>query len=124
VRGNETLLLVEDEGELRRITRQLLEQGGYRVIEAENALRALQIVQEYAGTIHMVVTDVVMPGMSGPELTQRMKELCPEARVLYISGYADRAFQHHGVQEGVPILEKPYSGSDLLMKVQEVLGRG
>ena len=120
--GTETILLVEDEEALRRITWQLLEQGGYRVLSAEDSDRALELAKEHAGPIDLLLTDVVMPGLSGPQLAKQVAELRPEVKVLFVSGYADRAFAHHGVAAGMALLEKPYSGANLLRTVREVLG--
>jgi response regulator RpfG family c-di-GMP phosphodiesterase len=120
--GNETILLVEDEIAMRAMVRQLLEQGGYRVLEANNGHHALQVAQEYAGPIHLLVSDVVMPEISGPQLAEHMARLRPQTRVLFLSGYTDRAFEHLGIAPGAALLEKPFSGRGLLRKVGEILG--
>lgn len=121
-RGNETILLVEDEEALRRLTRQILESYGYTVLEAENAPRALELANAHAGPLHLLLTDVVMPGMSGRQLATELSGVHPEARVLYVSGYTDNAIVHHGVlRDGVAFLQKPYTQSSLARKVREVL---
>jgi signal transduction histidine kinase len=120
--GNETILLVEDEEAMRAMIRQLLEQGGYRVLEANNGRLALELAQQYAGPIHLLISDVVMPEMGGPQLAEHMAQLRPQTRVLFLSGYADRAFEHLGIAPGAALLEKPFNGGGLLQKVREILG--
>jgi CheY-like chemotaxis protein len=119
--GDETILLVEDEEAMRAMIRQLLEQGGYHVLEANNGHHALQVAQEYTGPIHLLISDVAMPEMGGPQLAEHMAQLRPQTRVLFLSGYTDRAFEHLGAP-GAALLEKPFSGRGLLRKVGEILG--
>ena len=122
VGGSETILLVEDEDALRGLAKEVLEDAGYRVLAAGNGLEALQLAQGHAGTIHLLLTDVVMPGMGGPELAHGVVGARPEARVLYVSGYADSAIVRHGaLQEGVAFLHKPFSAEALTRKVREIL---
>jgi signal transduction histidine kinase len=122
LRGSETILLVEDEVPLRRLTCELLQQSGYTVLEAESAPRALDIAERHSGTIHLLCTDVVMPGTSGSELAKKLGALRAGMKVLFMSGYTTDAIVRHGVLEaGVAFLQKPYSQLALTRKVREVL---
>ncbi len=122
LRGSETILLVEDEESLRKLTRELLEDRGYAVLEAGNGAKALEIAARHQGPIHLVITDVVMPGISGREVAQRMEALRPDAKVLYMSGYTADAITRHGVLEpGMAFLQKPIRPEELAQKVREVL---
>jgi len=121
--GTETILLVEDDEMVRRITGAILRQAGYGVLEAAEGESALRTCRLHEGAIHLVLTDVVMPGMSGRVLADRLKELRPDASVLFMSGYTEEAIVHHGVlHEGVNFLEKPFTPDGLTRKVREVLG--
>jgi PAS domain S-box-containing protein len=121
-RGTETVLAVEDEDAVRRIVKIALESAGYRVIEARSGSEALEVVRRHAGAIHLVVTDVVMPEMSGRELAERIVKDHPGVRILYMSGYTDDAVMRHGIVEsGVAFLQKPFSPLALARKVREVL---
>jgi PAS domain S-box-containing protein len=124
-RGGETVLLVEDEPSVRDLAHRLLNQQGYKVLEAANGEEALHVAQEHAGEkIHLLLTDVVMPRMGGKELADQLKILRPDIKVLYASGYTDNAIVHHGVLErGTHFLQKPFSPSGLVRKVREVLDR-
>jgi CheY-like chemotaxis protein len=119
------VLLVEDEPSVRDLALRLLNQQGYKVLEAANGEEALRVVQEHAGEkIHLLLTDVVMPQMGGKELANRLKLLRPDVKVLYTSGYTDDAIVHHGVLEpGTHFLQKPFSPKTLSHKVREVLDR-
>jgi len=120
--GQETILLVEDETHLRRLARQYLETQGYKVLEAEDGAAALQIVDGYRGTIDLLLTDVVMPGMNGRELATNIVKLLPDMRVLYMSGYSENAVGHDGTLDaGVNLLQKPFSLPALRDRVREVL---
>jgi two-component system cell cycle sensor histidine kinase/response regulator CckA len=120
--GSETVLLVEDEESVRQLVRETLESKGYTVIEAENGEAGLRVAQEHSGPIHMVISDVVMPGMSGRELVKRLAETRPETKVLYLSGYTEDAIIHQGVLEpGTAFLQKPFTLQTLSRKVREVL---
>ncbi len=121
-RGQETILLVEDETNLRHLARQYLEIQGYKILEAEDGAAALQIVDGYQGTIDLLLTDVVMPGMNGRELATHISKLLPEVRVLYMSGYTENAIGHDGTLDpGINLLQKPFSLPALKDRVREVL---
>jgi len=120
--GTETILLVEDEANLRNLARQFLEKQGYRVIEAADGAVALQIAVAHEGVIHLLLTDVIMPGMNGHELAQRLSEIRPNTKVLYMSGYTENVIGRNGTLDaGVRLLQKPFTLRDLNSKVREVL---
>jgi PAS domain S-box-containing protein len=121
--GAQTVLVVEDEEELRELTRRLLQRQGYTVLVAANADEALQLFERNA-SIDVLLTDVVMPGASGPELTRRLVEQRPALKVIYMSGYTDEAIAQHGVlNPGVAFLNKPFTSEALGRKIREVLDR-
>ena len=124
-RGSETVLLVEDEPSVRDLANRLLKQQGYRVLEAANGEEALRLTQETAGErIHLLLTDVVLPQMSGKELADQLKTFRPDLKVLYTSGYTDFAVVHHGVlNSGTHFLQKPFSLKTLSQKVREALDK-
>jgi PAS domain S-box-containing protein len=118
----ETILLVEDAQRVRAVVREILEMSGYTVLEARHGADALEVSNRHAGTIHLLVTDVVMPQMSGRELSQRLSTLRPDLKVLYMSGYTDDAIVRHGVlASGIAFLSKPFTPDALALKVREVL---
>jgi len=120
--GKETILLVEDESNLRYLARQYLEKQGYRVIEAADGAVAMQIAVAHEGIIHLLLTDVIMPGMNGRELAQRISEIRPNTKVLYMSGYTENVVGHNGMLDtGVRLLQKPFNLRDLKRLVREVL---
>jgi PAS domain S-box-containing protein len=120
--GTETILLVEDEANLRYLARQFLEKQGYRVIEAADGAVAMQIAVAHEGVIHLLLTDVIMPGMNGRELAQRIAEIRPNVKILYMSGYTENVIGHNGMLDaGVRLLQKPFNLRDLKTKVREVL---
>jgi PAS domain S-box-containing protein len=120
--GSETVLLVEDEAPVRSATRRALERCGYHVLEAESGDRAVQIAESFGGHIGLVITDVVMPRMSGPTVAQRVVALRPGTPVLYATGYGhDAVAERGGLEPGVWLLEKPFSGDGLARKVREIL---
>ncbi len=120
--GPETLMLVEDDPAVRTVARVTLRRHGYTVLEASDALSALRVQAANPGPIALLVTDVVMPGMSGRELADQLREFRPGLRVLFVSGYADNAVLRHGVLEpGLNYLQKPFTPDELARKVREVL---
>jgi DNA-binding response OmpR family regulator len=120
--GSETIVLVEDEDGLRALIREVLEEAGYRVVEAPDPERGLAAVRAEADGIHLLMTDVILPQMRGTELAERVRAICPEARVLLMSGYTDQAIGQHAVlSPGAHFLQKPFSLASLLEKVRAVL---
>ena len=125
LQGSETILLVEDEESLRHLTRTLLIESGYTVLEAKSGTQALEIARAHRGTIHLLLTDMVMPGMSGDVLADQLSLLCPDIKVLFMSGYTDYAVAAHGALEvGTFLLQKPFTRDALMGKVREVLDPG
>jgi CheY-like chemotaxis protein len=121
-RGTETILLVEDDDQVRVVALRILRRHGYHVVAARHAGEAILLSEQYAGVIHLLVTDVVMPQMSGPELAKRLANARPEMKVLCMSGYADDSIVRHGVVEAkVAYLQKPLTTDALARKVREVL---
>jgi nitrogen-specific signal transduction histidine kinase/CheY-like chemotaxis protein len=120
--GSETVLLAEDDAELRGLASEILRGHGYTVLEATNGVEGAGVAEGHAGPIHALVTDVVMPRMGGRELAEALRSAHPETKVVYMSGYTDNAIMHHGVLEpGIVLLEKPFTPDALLGKVREVL---
>ena len=120
--GHETILLVEDEENLRRLARQYLENQGYKVIDAPDGATAIQISQAHKGPIHLLLTDVIMPGMNGRELANKVSPTRPDMRVLYMSGYTENHIGHNGtLDEGITLLQKPFTLPALKAKVREML---
>jgi two-component system cell cycle sensor histidine kinase/response regulator CckA len=122
--GSETILVVEDEREVLKLAVRILRKQGYVVLEAGQGDEAFLVCKQHQGPIHLMVTDVVMPGMGGHELAKRMEPLYPNMRVLYMSGYTDNAIVHHGIlDEGMNYLQKPFSVEGLARKVREVIDK-
>jgi signal transduction histidine kinase/ActR/RegA family two-component response regulator len=122
LRGTETILLVEDDDQVRVVARGILRRSGYDVIEAHNAGEALLSSEQHAGTIHLLLTDVVMPQMSGPELAKRLVSVRPDMKVLCMSGYTDDSIVRHGVLEAhIAYLQKPITPEALTARVRGVL---
>ena len=120
--GDETVLLVEDETVVRQLVAEILESSGYTVLQAADGPSAIELARRHTGDISLLVTDVVMPGMSGPEVAQSVTSMRPGTLVLYMSGYTDSAIGHHGVLEpGIAFLQKPFSTDDLTRKVRGLL---
>ncbi|HEX3000138.1 MAG TPA: ATP-binding protein, partial [Armatimonadota bacterium] len=123
--GTETILLVEDEDAVRESVRELLDANGYHVLDASNGDAALALCGERQEPIHLLLTDVVMPGMSGNVLAERLRRMRPGIKTLFMSGYTEDAIVHHGVLlDGVSFLQKPFSPRTLASKVREVLDTG
>ena len=122
--GTETILLVEDDDDLRTVTRDLLVQSGYSVLDASNGEKALKMVKTYEGPIHLLLSDVVMPGMSGAALAAELSHGHPQINVLYMSGYTDETIVRSGALEpGILLLEKPFTREVLIAKVRDALGQ-
>jgi PAS domain S-box-containing protein len=123
--GSETVLLVEDQGAVRIVAREALKKAGYAVLEARDGPEALALTAQYDGPIHLVLTDLVMPQMNGPELVTRLTALRPGLKKLFMSGHADETVEHHGMADSFShFIEKPFTRDGLLNKVRRVLDRG
>jgi two-component system cell cycle sensor histidine kinase/response regulator CckA len=123
-RGKETVLVVEDDEKVRKLIVEILRRQGYRVLEASHGDEALLIHEKHDGPIHLILVDVVMPGMSGSELVKRLTSLHPETKIVYMSGYTDNAIVHHGVlARGVNYIQKPFTMDGLTRKVRQVLDK-
>jgi CheY-like chemotaxis protein len=124
VRGYETVLVVEDEEPLRRLTRRILESRGYSVLDAANGQEAIRTLASAQTRVDLLLTDVVMPGMSGRELVERLLPVYPWLRVLFMSGYTEDTILQHRVSElGLTVLEKPFTRDDLALAVRHTLDR-
>jgi two-component system, cell cycle sensor histidine kinase and response regulator CckA len=123
-RGTETILLVEDETVVRQLVAEILETSGYAVLQAGDGPSALELLRRHSDPIDLLLTDVVMPGMSGPEVASAVTTMRPGTHILYMSGYTDSAIGHHGVLEpGIAFLQKPFSADDLTRKVRSLLSK-
>jgi len=121
-RGSETVLVVDDDAVVRGAACNILRRNGYRVLEAHDQHQAQQHSQTYPGTIHLLLTDVVMPQISGPELAKQLTAIRPAMKVLCMSGYTDDSIVRHGVSEDeIAFLQKPITTQNLPAKVREVL---
>jgi two-component system cell cycle sensor histidine kinase/response regulator CckA len=120
--GTETILLVEDQPEVRAVTRDAMARHGDTVLEAANGAEAVSILKNHVGEVRLLLTDVVMPGMSGRDLAEQLVAGRPDLRVLYTSGYTDDAIVHHGVLEaGMAFIQKPFTPHELLQKIRDLL---
>jgi two-component system cell cycle sensor histidine kinase/response regulator CckA len=120
--GSETILLIEDEEHVRAVSRAILARSGYKVVEVQNPAEAIEFCGKPSKPIHLVLTDIVMPKMSGPELAKQLRALRPEIKVLYMSGYTDDTIIRHGMLDPkTAFLQKPFTPEDLLRKVRDVL---
>src|SRR5207253_4209749 len=118
--SKETILLVDDVASVRAIVVRILRRAKYNVLEAESGEAALKIAESHPGKIDLVITDMFMPGLRGPEVAEKLAQTRPDLRVLFMSGYADQDLRT-GVPEGANFLNKPFSGADLAKKVEAVL---
>ena len=121
-RGTGTIALVEDEEQLRVLLRRILKRAGYDVIDAANGIEGLRLFKDHPGPIDLLLTDVMMPRMTGPQMVAELRPLRPGLRVLYMSGYTDGAITPQGeLQANVKFLQKPVIPDTLLQKVREVI---
>ena len=123
-RGSETILIVEDDKEVRNLAVRILRRQGYNILDGSYGDKAFNVCRQHKGPIHLLVTDVVMPGMDGRALSESLSQLHPEMKVLYMSGYTDDAIIHHGVMDkGMNFIQKPFTVNGLANKVREVLDK-
>jgi CheY-like chemotaxis protein len=122
--GNETVLVVEDEKPVRDLTMRMLRQLGYSVLSAASGAEAMEISKSFSGRISLLLTDVVMPQMSGRQVADALLATRPDLKVLYLSGYTEDTVIHHGVQSGVEFLPKPFSREALSKKLGEIVKTG
>ena len=122
LQGRETVLLVEDEKSILNLARRTLEHYGYKVLAASDPDMALTLARNHPGHIHLLITDVVMPGMNGKDLNEALKSIRPEIKCLFWSGYTSNVVGHNGIlDEGVQFLQKPFSQETLVQKIRNVL---
>ena len=122
--GSETILVVEDSKPLLKITQKMLEKYGYRILTAQNGREALEVFSGHDGPIHLILTDLVMPKMGGQDLVEKIQSEKPEVKLVYMSGYTDRAISDNGMlHKDVNFIQKPFSSNDLVRKVREVLNK-
>jgi CheY-like chemotaxis protein len=121
-RGTETVLLVEDEAIVRNLVHDILKQAGYQILEAQHGAEALRVAIQHHGTIHLLLTDVVMPLMSGRDLARRLHEMRKETKVLFMSGYTDDvALRQGSLEPGTAFIQKPFTPDALSRKIRDVL---
>lgn len=116
-----TILVVEDHELVRAVVREMLESCGYHVLSAQDGLEALGIVTDYHGPLHLLLTDLVLPFLNGPQLSERTMALRPRLKTLYMSGYPETSLRGFGVCPALPYLQKPFTSHQLIEKVQEAL---
>ena len=122
ISGTETLLIVENEAAIRNLLQMALRKNGYTVLAAESGREALHLVSAHSGPIHLLITDVMMPDIDGPELVRRLSAIRPETRTLFMSGYMDDALGEQGVlPSSVNFIQKPFSPSTIAQKVRDIL---
>jgi CheY-like chemotaxis protein len=122
LQGNETVLLVEDDASVRVMTFNMLRHLGYEVLQARSGQEALAMVDQHEGTVDLLLTDVVMPGMNGRELAEQLRKHRPQTTVLFTSGYAEDVIVHHGiVDQDINFIPKPFAMQSLGIKLREVL---
>jgi two-component system cell cycle sensor histidine kinase/response regulator CckA len=120
-KGTETILVLVDEESLREVICECLAAGGYSVLQAGRGGWAIELAQKSKGQIHLILSDVVLPDMSGPSAVKKVQALHPETKVLFVSGYAEVPVAQNLIEEGAILLQKPVSRSDLMRKVDEIL---
>ena len=118
--GDETVLVVEDQEAVRRLTKMILEAHGYRVLEAASGAEAHAVASRHAGEIDLLLTDVVMPEMSGPQLAEQLRPLYPQMKVLYMSGYPEPCQLNSPLVSKVGFIQKPFTEQELLRRLREV----
>ena len=123
-RGTESVLLVEDEEGVRSLVRKALSRSGYRVLEASDGEQALRVAEEHSGEIDLLLSDVVMPRMSGGELLAKVTVVRPRMKVLFMSGYTDDTIIHHGIDRDFAFIQKPVTSDQLMRKIRSVLEAG
>ena len=117
------ILLVEDDPGILKMARMMLERLGYAVLTANSPNEAMEMARKHSGTIHLLMTDVVMPQINGKDLAEQVLKIRSETRTLFMSGYTANAIAHHGIlDEGVHFIEKPFMADSLARKLREVLG--
>ena len=120
--GSETVLLVEDEDMVRNLVNRALTRNGYTVLKAEDGMQAIQCMESCKDEVRLLITDVVLPKMSGREIADVMTAVRPNLKVLFMSGYTDNAIVHHGIlDEGINFIQKPFSTKDLLKRIRSIL---
>ena len=120
--GTETILVVEDEDKLRDLIKEIMEEHGYKILLANDGEDALSVVGSYRETIHLLLTDIVMPKMNGKELADILSVQRPAMQILFMSGYTEETIMHHGIlDKGINFINKPFSSESLLMKIREIL---
>ncbi len=120
--GGYTVLVVDDEEAVRHLACRMLTWTGYQALEASHAREAIATIEQHAGAIHLVLTDIKMPGMNGRELGRYVEQRWPGKRILYMSGFASEVFQGGLLESGAPFLSKPFTQEDLVQKVRSLLG--
>jgi DNA-binding NtrC family response regulator len=122
MKGSETILLVEDDQDVRQLTSTILKRQGYNLLEAQSGAEAMLVLASHEGPVDLLLTDVIMPNMSGSDLYELVAEKYPETKVLYMSGYTDNVIAHQGIlKKGVKFIQKPFTVQGLGVKVREVL---
>jgi CheY-like chemotaxis protein len=114
--------MVEDEKTIIKMSRIILEKLGYQVLTADTAGEALRLAEKHSGNIHLLITDVIMPDMNGQDLANQINGLCPNIKILFMSGYTANVIAHHGVlDKGVNFIQKPFSKKDIAVKIRKIL---
>ena len=116
------ILVVEDDVSVRRLSCSILQKHGYTVLEAEDVYNAVELSKNYTAPIHLMLVDVIMPDMKGPEVFAKVAAFHPEIKVIYMSGYTDNVIAHHGILEkGIQFIQKPFTVQDLTSKIREII---